>query len=67
MLGMVRRTYVSMYFRLLRTLYLTFVRPLIEFAAPVWSPSLIGDIDTIERIQHRATRMVKKTKKIAIL
>jgi hypothetical protein len=60
MLGMVKRTFASMDLRLLRTLYVTFVRPLIEFAAPVWSPSLKGDKDTIERIQHRATRMVKK-------
>jgi hypothetical protein len=59
-----KKDFASMDLRLLRTLYVTFVRLLIEFAAPVWSPSLKGDIDTIERIQHRATRMVKKLRKL---
>jgi ribonuclease P/MRP protein subunit RPP40 len=63
MLGMVKRTFASMDLRLLRTLYVAFVRPLIEFAAPVWSLSLKGDKDTIEKIQRRATRTVKKLRK----
>ena len=63
MLGMVKITFASMDLRLLRTLYVAFVRPLIEFAAPVWSPSLKGDKDTIEKIQRRATRTVKKLRK----
>ena len=34
------------------------VRPLLEYATPVWNPHLIGQIDSIEAVQKRATRMV---------
>ena len=33
-LGMMKRTFATLDTNLLRTLYITFVRPLIEFAAP---------------------------------
>ena len=64
MLGMIRKTFATIDSKILRTLYVSFVRPLIEFAAPVWSPSLKGDIDKLEKIQHRATRMVAKLRKL---
>lgn len=37
-------------------LYTTYVRPTIEFAAPVWSPWLIRDKNLLEKIQRSATR-----------
>ena len=40
----------------MRSLYVTFIRPLLEFAIPVWSPYLKGDCENIERVQHRATK-----------
>ena len=40
------------------SLYLTFVRPFLEFAITVWAPFLKGDIDMMERVQHRATKLV---------
>ena len=64
MLGMIRKTFSSLDSKLLRTLYISFVRPLIEFAVPVWCPSLKGDIETLERIQHRVTRLVKSLRKL---
>jgi hypothetical protein len=61
MLGMIRKTFATIDSRLLRTLYVSFVRPLIEFAAPVWSPSLKGyeerlkrlDLTTLEKRRER--------------
>ena len=35
-----------------------FVRPLLEYASPVWSPSLIKDIGKIEQVQRRATKRI---------
>ena len=59
MLGRIKKSFASFDRKLLRSLYLTFVRPFLEFAVPVWSPILKSDCDKIERIQHRATKMVQ--------
>jgi len=40
-----------------KKLYSTYVRPLLEFAVPAWSPSLSKDIKALEKIQHRATKI----------
>ena len=40
-----------------KKLYTSYVRPLLEFAIPVWNPYLKGDIDILERVQHRATKI----------
>ena len=50
--------------KLVKTLYTVYVRPLIEFAVPVWNLSLKGDIKHHESIQHRITRMILEIKKI---
>ena len=38
--------------------YTTLVRPKMEYSASVWDPHLKGDIDTLERVNRRAARMV---------
>ena len=38
-------------------MFLTVVRPLLEYAAPVWDPHQLGLISTLERIQKLALRM----------
>jgi len=58
MLGHIKKSFARFDRKLFRSLYLTIVRPLLEFAVPVWSPILKSDCDSIERIQHRATKMV---------
>ena len=42
-------------------LYKTLVRPLPEYAAPVWNPYLVKDIHAIESVQRRASRSVSYT------
>ena len=39
-------------------LYLTFVRPRLEFASAVWNPWLEGDIRCIEKVQERFIRQI---------
>ena len=39
-------------------IYKLYVRPHVEFATPSWSPWLEADIETIERVQKRFTKMV---------
>ena len=40
------------------TAYKTLVRPILEYAAPVWDPHEKEEIQQIEKIQHRAARWV---------
>ena len=48
---------------LVRLLYVSLVRPHLEFAVPVWNPHLKRDIEELENIQHRATRLVSGLKR----
>ncbi|XP_065672152.1 uncharacterized protein LOC136089977 [Hydra vulgaris] len=63
-MGMIKNTFVHLNQHLLKQLYTTFVRPLIEFAAPVWSPNCKGDIEILKRVQHRVTRMIKNLRSL---
>ena len=40
------------------TLYKSLVRPILEYFSPVWSPFLRKDIDKLERVQRRVTKMM---------
>ncbi len=37
-----------------RTLYTTYVRPILEYAAPAWSPYLVKDKTKLEKVQRFA-------------
>ena len=57
-LGIVRRTFSYLSEELFRNIYLTYIRPHIEYCAQVWSPYLRGDIEKLEKFQRRATKLV---------
>ena len=44
----------------LNQLYVSFVRPHLEYAAPIWDPHLQKDIDKLEKVQKFALRMCTK-------
>ncbi|KAK8748335.1 hypothetical protein OTU49_016085 [Cherax quadricarinatus] len=41
-----------------KTLYTVYVRPILEYAAPVWNPHLIKHVKKLEKVQRFATRLV---------
>ena len=41
-------------------LYKTYVHPYLEYCVPGWSPYLMGDMNLLEKVQHRATKLIGK-------
>ena len=58
-LGMIRRAFCSMSEDLFMFLYETYVRPRLEYCVQLWCPYLAKDIDILEKVQVRATKLVK--------
>ena len=48
-----------------RNIYLTYVRPKLEYAAPLWNPHKKKDIHKLERVQRHATRMVPELRDLS--
>jgi len=57
-LSQLDRTLISRNQKVITGLFKTFVRPVLESAVSAWSPWQKQDINAIERIQRRATRMI---------
>ena len=63
-LGQLRHAFKAWNIRTFNTLYTAFVRPHLEYAAPVWNPHKTADIKIIETIQRRATKLVPAIKNL---
>ena len=61
-LSMIRSTFRFLDVDLMKTLYQSLVRPHLEYAVQVWSPSYQTEIDKLERIQRRATKITSATR-----
>ena len=57
--GLIQRSFSHLNSRVFKTLFGSFVRPLLEYASVVWSPHLKKHINLIERVQRRATKRVE--------
>ena len=64
-LGLIRRNIVYKEKELIITLYKTIVRPHLEYCIQAWRPYRKKDIDMLERVQRRATKMKPKLRNIS--
>ena len=55
---LIRRSFSHLDAAMFKTLFTSIVRPILEYAAPVWNPYLKKHIDALEGVQRRATRLV---------
>ena len=57
-LGLIRRNMTYRDKRLIIPLYISLVRPHLEYYIQSWRPHMRKDIDKLERVQRRATRLI---------
>ena len=57
-LRMIKRTFTCKSEEIILQLYKSLVRPRLEYCIPVWCPHLRKDIDLLEKVQRRATRLI---------
>jgi hypothetical protein len=64
-LGMIKRTFITRNKTTLLQLYKTLVRPKLEYCVQAWRPFLQRDIELLEKVQRRATRMMVENKTLS--
>ena len=57
-MGAIRRTMEYLDIKIFEMLFTAIVRPHLEYANAVWSPSLKKHIQAIENVQRRATKYI---------
>jgi hypothetical protein len=60
--GIIRRSFKYLDFKTFCLLFKSLVRPILEYASSVWNPYKTKDIEAIENVQRRATKMLPDMK-----
>ena len=61
-LALIRRTFHSLNPHLLRILYISLVRPHLDYLSSIWNPHQLKDIRALENVQRHATRLIPSFK-----
>mgnify|MGYP003529753736 FL=1 len=61
-LGLIRRTIKCKSQNIITKLYKALVRPKLEYCVQAWRPYLKTNIENMEKVQHRATKMIEECK-----
>lgn len=63
MLGFISKSLFGVKAKMTRVLYISLVRSVLLFGTPAWNPTTIGNINLLERVQKRATRLILGVKR----
>ena len=64
-LGLIKRTITTKNEKTIPLLYMTLVRPHLEYANVVWGPHYKGDQQLVEKVQRRATKMIPRLRNLS--
>jgi hypothetical protein len=64
LLTIISKSFVSREPTTLLKIYKAYVLPILDYVSPVWCPYLVRDIETIEKVQKRFTRLFPNTRKL---
>ena len=56
--GLMLRTFTSRRRNVILPMFKSIIRPIVEYATPVWSPHLKKDIAEVERVQRKVTKCI---------
>jgi hypothetical protein len=55
----IRRVFHTRHQQLMWPAFQSYILPIVLYCSPVWSPKLIRDINTVERVQRRFTKAIR--------
>ena len=64
-LGYIKRQFTTRKAETILTLYRALVRPHLEYAVQFWSPALRKDVERLEKVQARATKLIPNIRHIS--
>jgi len=64
-IGIIKCNFIHMEEKTFILLCKALVRPHVEYANSVWNPYKKGDVERIEKVQRRATKLIRRLKKFS--
>jgi len=64
-IGIIKQSFSCLDKAMFRTLYISLIRPHLEYSSEIWNPHLIGDKQTLQRVQRHATKLVPELRQLS--